>query len=51
VCPKFRLTKQDNYFETILPTYEANVIFEAARVLVDIGLRLKLNYHSELKLT
>jgi len=43
VCHGFRLTKQDDYFESILTTFILSIILK----VVQIGSSLKLNNHQQ----
>jgi hypothetical protein len=50
VYPGFGMTKQNVYFESLLTTFEASSIIEAAGTIEEIASSLKPNYCSHIKL-
>ena len=44
----FRLTKRDDFFESILTTYESRIIFEAGGAVVKINSSLKRYNHNQI---
>ena len=50
VCQGFRLTKRDDFFELILTTFEASIIFEAAGAVVEISLSPHNSNRNQVKL-
>jgi len=45
VCHGFKLTEQDDVFESLLTTFEADVFLKAAGAAVQIGSNLKSNHN------